>query len=403
MLKLSNRQFNKLFTPELIFIFEKILSRNASIRLVGGCVRDILLNHPIKDIDLATSMPPNEVISLFNDNKVYCIPTGLKHGTVTLVVNDSTFEITTLRKDLKCFGRHADVQFTDDWEEDAKRRDFTINAMSIDFTGKIYDYFAGYADIKNKKVKFVGESVKRIEEDYLRALRYFRFISYLGTENLDSKSFNTAIKYIPKLFEISPERIRLEMKKILTYKYAKNVIKIFIKNNCLKYVGLSEICSDQLEKLRFSKDFIINSAALLLINTKPISLDNINFVSSAWRLSNKEKTLLKNLSFPKIQISFKNPIKDIQERYLYLLGREFYKDLLKLKYVLGERLDFKILLSIAKNFNVRTLPIDGNDIKNLGFEGESIGKLLRISEKYWIDNDFFPKKEDLIKFIKSEK
>ena len=158
-------------------IFSLIKKAGGESRLVGGCVRDILLGKSHSDVDIATTVIPDVAMSVLKKAEIKVIPTGLKHGTVTAVLNEKHYEITTLRKDVETDGRHAVVEFTDSWKEDSRRRDFTINAMSMDLEGEVYDYFDGQKDLQSKLVKFVGNPEKRIEEDYLRILRYFRFIS----------------------------------------------------------------------------------------------------------------------------------------------------------------------------------------------------------------------------------
>ena len=157
----------------------KILNhKNETSRIVGGYVRNYLRNIETKDIDIATKLIPDEVISLLSKAGIKTVPTGLSHGTISAFINDQTFEITTLRKDTNYDGRHADIEFTDDWAVDASRRDFTINALYMNSDGDIYDPFDGVSDLNSGIVKFIGDPEKRIKEDYLRILRYYRFLSF---------------------------------------------------------------------------------------------------------------------------------------------------------------------------------------------------------------------------------
>ena len=160
---------------------------NETSRIVGGYVRNYLRNIETKDIDIATKLNPDEVIELLSKEKIKTVPTGLSHGTVSAFINDQIFEITTLRKDSNHDGRHADVEFTDDWEEDASRRDFTINAIYMNYNGEIYDPFNGVSDLNNSIVKFIGDPEKRIKEDYLRIFRYYRFLSIYNSST-DNKT-----------------------------------------------------------------------------------------------------------------------------------------------------------------------------------------------------------------------
>ena len=151
-----------------------------TLRFVGGAVRDSLLGREVKDVDAATTLLPEAVMALLEKAKIAAIPTGIDHGTVTAVIDGKHFEITTLRKDLACDGRHADVAFTDNWRDDAQRRDFTMNAMYLSPEGELFDYFDGETDARAGKVRFIGDAGARIAEDYLRILRFFRFFAHYG-------------------------------------------------------------------------------------------------------------------------------------------------------------------------------------------------------------------------------
>ncbi len=211
------------FSPEVKTIF-KIF--NGEIRLVGGCVRDLLLDKKLSDFDFATKFLPSEIIQILANHNIKSLPTGLKHGTITAVINHKNFEITTLRKDLKTDGRHAYVEFVDDYLFDAARRDFTINALYLDSMGKVYDYFDGITDLKNKKVKFIGNANKRIEEDFLRILRFFRFSSNYTSE-LDSEGLKACISQKGKIKSLSADRIRSEIFKVFSTGKKIEVINFF--------------------------------------------------------------------------------------------------------------------------------------------------------------------------------
>lgn len=179
--------------PEVKKIFKIFTKDGDEIRLVGGSVRDLLLNKKVKDFDFATKLLPEEVIKILEQNKLKAIPTGKKFGTITAVVNGKNFEITTLRKDSETDGRHCKPEFVDDYFLDAARRDFTVNALYLDSSGVIHDYFDGKSDLKNKKIKFIGDANRRIEEDFLRILRFFRF-SCEYAEKLDVEGLKACVK-----------------------------------------------------------------------------------------------------------------------------------------------------------------------------------------------------------------
>lgn len=197
------------------------------IRVVGGAVRDYLSHVPCKDVDLCTNATPDEMVALAQRHNLYLIPTGLQHGTVTFVLDKEPYEVTTLRIDVETDGRHAQVEFTRDFQLDAERRDLTINAMSMDLDGTVYDYFGGQEDLKQHKIRFVGDAAKRVEEDYLRILRYYRF----KAKQAEFKTTPADIKFIfgnsgsrQGLANLSGERVWAELKKILISKHSNSVM-----------------------------------------------------------------------------------------------------------------------------------------------------------------------------------
>ncbi|GAC1341289.1 MAG: CCA tRNA nucleotidyltransferase [Acetobacteraceae bacterium] len=192
-----------------------ILDALPRARLVGGCVRDALAGRDVADIDLATPDPPEQVVAALREAGLKWAPTGLKHGTVTAISHHRGFEVTTLRRDEETDGRHARVAWTDDWREDAARRDFTINAMSMLRDGTIFDYFAGAADLEAGRVRFVGEPAARIGEDYLRVLRFFRFYARYGSAGPDAATRQALQDGVPGLAQLSVERVWSELKRIL--------------------------------------------------------------------------------------------------------------------------------------------------------------------------------------------
>ena len=166
--------------PETRLVLEALAEAGCEVRFIGGCVRDAVLKRPVRDIDLALPLPPDQVINLLRQAGIKVIPTGVDHGTVTAVVSSMHFEITTLRMDVETYGRRAKVAFIDDWSADAARRDFTFNALSCTPDGDIYDYFDGLEDLGHGRVRFVGDARDRIGEDVLRLLRFFRFYAHYG-------------------------------------------------------------------------------------------------------------------------------------------------------------------------------------------------------------------------------
>ena len=244
------------------------------IRLVGGAVRDLILQKNVSDFDFATTFLPQEIIQILEKNHIKAIPTGLKFGTITALIAGKNFEITTLRKDSENDGRHCEVQFIDDYFLDAARRDFTINALYLDAKGALYDYFDGISDLKNCKIRFIGEAQKRIEEDFLRILRFFRFSCEYASE-LDEKGLKACILQKNNLSKLSKERVRAEILKMLNSAKKENLIAVLqvLKNHQIDQeifiAGLNSKALQSLfeieKKWQISASLKLKSAALFFI------------------------------------------------------------------------------------------------------------------------------------------
>ena len=230
--------------PEVKKIFSIFLNQGDEIRLVGGCVRDLLIEKQVNDFDFATKFLPEEIIKILEKNKIQAIPTGVKFGTITAVVNHKNFEITTLRKDSETDGRHCQPEFIDDYFLDAARRDFTINALYLDDKGLVHDYFNGISDLKNQEVKFIGNAQERIEEDFLRVLRFFRF-SCNYAKKLDEVGLKACFSKKSGLQKLSRERIRMEFLKLISSSKKAALIEILKQAEELNI--LSEIFSIKLD------------------------------------------------------------------------------------------------------------------------------------------------------------
>jgi poly(A) polymerase len=219
-------------------------------RYVGGAVRDDLLDLPVSDVDLATRLQPEEVVQRFEAARIKAVPTGIDHGTVTAVSDGHPYEVTTLRRDVSTDGRRATVSFTTDWEEDAARRDFTINALSADpTTGEVFDYFGGIEDLLEHHVRFIGDPLKRIAEDHLRILRYFRFHARFGAGKPDAAALDACTRRANDLMALSRERIADELLKLLAISDPSATVQIMVEHGILKPV-VPEISAERLKDLR---------------------------------------------------------------------------------------------------------------------------------------------------------
>ncbi|WP_207215402.1 CCA tRNA nucleotidyltransferase [Rickettsiales endosymbiont of Peranema trichophorum] len=366
--------------------------------LVGGCVRDILANRVAKDIDLATDILPERVQELLrtaNIKAFYISQNNRKYGIITTIMNEHTFEISTLRKDVQCFGRQAIIEHTDDWYEDARRRDFTMNALFLNIDGNLYDYFGGVEDINNKIVRFVGEPSERIEEDYLRILRYFRFHSYIGVKTVDPEHLQSIRHYMSLLSSISGERIHQEMLKLLSQQYTKETVILMAEQGLWPHIISEEPNLTKLRQYKFTKATLPNLAAIIRATNKP--MDVFQFVANRWRLSNKEHKLLEFLCRQDFLIK-PNDVKQ-NKKLIYSLGRDSFLSLLYLNSIEHADVDISRPLLLLEEFSPPPFPLTGYDLQEIGFNGKMIGVQLKIALNLWMDSDFKLQKKSLLEAL----
>ena len=368
---------------------------NCQIRFIGGCVRKALSNENIDDIDLAVDLTPEEVKLILKNNNIKFFETGIEHGTITAKINNEKFEITSLRRDIKSYGRHADVEFTKKWYEDAARRDFSINCIYADLEGNLYDPFEGKKDLKNGKVKFIGNAENRIREDYLRVLRYIRFFLDYSNQPHDLDIQKKILKNISGINKISKERLLNELEKIFK---SKNIFKInddeFLVKILnlvfpeLKNIHLLEKLNDQALEILQSKDFLFWLSILIIDET-----DNTDYFLYKYKLSNNDKKRIKFLyqNYPKLSDN-----NFFSEKNFHKLV--YYND----KSLVIDLIDFKICISkkdITKMIKLKNLIIETNKpifpikAKNLIEEynlkeGRELGTKLKKIEDVWVQNNF---------------
>ena len=377
-------------------IFICFQNQNYKLKLVGGCVRKLITEEKIDDMDIAINIEPEKIKKVLVEQKIKFVETGITHGTITVLINDFKFEITSLRKDLSTDGRHAKVEFTSNWEQDAQRRDFTINAIYSDISGEVYDPLNGIEDLKNGIIKFIGDPNQRIQEDYLRILRYLRFYTQYNKNKFHDEIAIKAIKRnLDGLAKISKERILEELFKMMKL---NNFSKLFEDEFC-RFIILSilpqlrnynriKILNKISYKIKKQIDKILLLSILIVDET-----DNCNFFLYKYQLSNEDK---KRILF------IKNSFKNYSEQYLYSK-----KNLLKLTYLSDkssviELLIFLIFVNPKKKSNIENLidyikektipefPINAKFLKEeFNFlEGKQLGDALKKLEKQWIDNGF---------------
>jgi poly(A) polymerase len=374
--------------PNAVRICQLLMGAGGEVRFIGGCVRDILINRNPADIDLATNLIPDDIQNVLEKNKIKYINIGKEFGTIGAVINKQQVEITTLRKDLVCDGRYAQVQFTDDWQEDAKRRDFTINALSADIDGNVYDYFDGLGDLKQKRVRFIGNAEERITEDYLRILRFFRFSAYFS-DSIDDIGLEASKKYVEHLKGISGYRIRSEMSKIFLAPKTIETLKVMEKEQILQEViSCNDASIKRLEKLCFvANEFSCKIDELLywavLINKKSFDLP----------LSREEKRLFIKLNSQDVTNWDYVSLKKYWQIYKQHFKSFILLNLAKSNVEIKNKEDLKKLFDIP----IQELPVTGNDLLKLGVEpGKLMGELLQKAEEIWYHHEIQITKQDII-------
>ena len=393
---------------EKIFDAIESYSNKAEIRYVGGCVRKIINNEKVDDIDLATNIDPTKVKEALKKKNINYFETGIEHGTITALIENDKFEITSLRSDIKTDGRHAEIEFTTDWIKDAERRDFTINSIYADINGNLFDPFDGKKDLENGLIKFVGEPERRIEEDYLRILRYFRFFA-LYSKNEHLTEIKKAIKKnIVGIKKLSSERLLDELKKI----YKSNCfiklceVKFSYEIICAVFPEFKQIeffkkLNDYTKNNLHNLDFTFFLSLLVLDNT-----DNSDYFFYKFNISKKNQKRIKLIK--EFYFSKKPPIKFNSQnlwKIFYFNGKEGLVDILNYKIYTSKKLDKNLFnqINFFENKEVPKLSVTGGDlIKNFGIpEGQRVGEKLKEIENVWINNNFKISDKNIKKILES--
>ncbi len=395
------KKFKRVFFPfykdkELRFVFQKLqedfTSDKITARFVGGCVRKYLSNDDIDDIDIATTLSSEEIKERFYNTNFRIVDTGIKHGTITLVSKKHKLEITTLRKDIKTDGRHAEVEYIDDWKLDSERRDFTINAIYLDINGKIFDPQMGTVDLKNKIVKFIGDPHKRIEEDYLRIIRFIRF-KIMYDSKVEATTNNAIKQNLIGIKKISKERILAELFKILNLKtfinlnessYLKEIFNLIFP----EFANLKRL--DRLKKILDSSKISLKLILAILLIDKD---SNHEYFCHKYNVSNDIKNdlnlLAKNLKLLQYNKDFFT--KDI-EKHIYLNDKSHLLNLNILNFTLNTKYNLKNFYEAMKNIlksKTHKFDIDGRYLIERGMrEGVLLGKVLEKIEEEWIESNF---------------
>jgi poly(A) polymerase len=382
--------------------------KNNKLMFVGGCVRKLLNKELINDIDIATNLNPDKLKNILRKNNINFIETGIAHGTITVVINKIKFEITTLRKDVSTDGRHANVEFISDWEVDAKRRDFTINAIYSNLKGEIYDPLDGQKNLENKIIKFIGDPNERIREDYLRILRYFRFYTQYSNHQHDIKIVQAIKKGLNGIRKISKERILDEFSKILNL---KNFYELFNDEfSCsiiltifpqLKHYNRFRAIQNVPNKIIGRLNIPLIFSILLIDNS-----DSCEFFLYKFKFSNRDKKKILFLLNKYKKINIKELL-DEQKlvKLAYLDNTTEIIDLLVFSTFVFEGIDFNIVekcISFLDKLRLPVFPITADYLKlKYNFsESKELGLALKKLEQSWIDNNFIIDKKDIKTILK---
>jgi poly(A) polymerase len=370
-----------------------VMSALGEARFVGGAVRNALLGANVVDIDIAVPVPPAEALARLTARSIKVVETGIDHGTVTAIAGHHAFEITSLRRDVETDGRHAKVAFTDDWAEDAARRDFTINALYASATGEIFDYATGVEDLIAGKVRFMGDPGTRIKEDYLRVLRLFRFHAWYGRGEIDGEGLRAAAEARDKLTTLSAERVAKEVLRLLEAGNPGPVLRVMAAAGILSEILPGALQLPRLERLteidadnNFPRDAVLRLAALL-----PGTGDAARATSDRLRLSNADRLRLEQaLSGKRIAAGLSAPD---ARRLLYRIGMARFRDKVLLQWASAPRtagaLPWRMLLQMAENWQRPRFPLTGRDVMEAGVpEGPEVGRILGLVEDWWLDSDF---------------
>lgn len=365
-----------------------------TVCFVGGAVRDSLLGLPVADIDLATSHTPEMVLDLLGKASIKAIPTGLEHGTITAVQGNQSCEITTLRRDVATDGRHADVEFTEDWYADAARRDFTINALYATPDGRLYYPVGGLSDLKERKVRFIGDAEQRIKEDALRILRFYRFSARFA-DSIDDAGQAACVKFVDLIDGLSVERIRDEMLKIFALANIMPTIRLMQESRVMHRIFGDEWQTASIEAYCFNEASLgaaINPMARLFMLA--YGLLSAKQVAAKFKLSNQERRYLINIELAMQQTKYETSA-DIR-RSLYLFGTPATLA----ASVMQGAMNYERTEKLSREWSVPIFPVKGRDLMAMGLEaGPAMGQALGRLEENWIGSDFCLSKSQLLEML----
>ena len=398
---------NQLFTNK---IFEALncFSEDSEVRYVGGCIRKIIKKETVDDIDLATNLNPIEICEALKKKEINFYETGIKHGTVTAIIDKQKFEITSLRKDIKSDGRHAEVEFSTDWKEDSLRRDFSINSIYSDRDGNLFDPHNGKKDLEEGLINFIGDAEIRIREDYLRILRYIRFFTNYSKQKHNQKIIRIIKKNIGGISKISSDRLLDELRKLIK---SKNFLKLLSDKDSLELI---EIIFPQLKKLdrlkkltSYTSENFINLDFIFILSLLVIDgTDNTDYFIYKFNISKKDQKRIKLIElFYKEKVTYKSFNEKKLNKILYFHGKQAVIDVVNFKLFTSNKVEKNLLkiLHLFKNREIPIIPTSANDLMlkyNIP-EGRSLGNKMKMIEELWVQNGFIITEKQIEKIAKN--
>jgi poly(A) polymerase len=391
-------------------IFDAInsYSESSEVRYVGGCIRKVIKKESIDDVDLATNLKPNEVCEALKKKEINFYETGIDHGTITAVIDDLKYEITSLRKDVITDGRHAKVEFSLDWKEDAARRDFSINSIYSDSDGNLFDPNNGKKDLEEGLVNFIGDAENRIKEDYLRILRYVRFFTNYSNHEHKPEIIKIIKRNIGGISKLSSERLLDEFKKLTL---SKNFLKLFEDSSSIELIQIIFPQFKNLDKLKklntYAHHNLKNIDFIFLLSLMIIDgTDNTDYFLYKFNISKKDQKRLKMINlFYKEEVSIKKFNEKNFNRIFYFNGKQAVTDIINFKIFTSDKVEKKLinLMESYKNKIIPTMPIGANDLMtryNIP-EGKTLGNKLKMIEEAWVNNGFKISEKQVQKIVKN--
>lgn len=399
-MQLKTREFKSLFTDGLVSLAEIFEKHQFELRIAGGAVRDLLSGKRPEDVDFATTATPEEMKNMFQKAGIRMINNkGEKHGTITARLHNENFEVTTLRVDVQTDGRHAEVEFTTDWQKDAERRDLTINSMFLGLDGTLYDYFQGYEDLKTRKVRFVGSASLRIQEDYLRILRYLRFYGRVAAEpgQHEPETLEAIRENAHGLAGISGERIWVELKKMVVGNHAGHLLELIYELALAQYIGLPVDGNVGEMKQFWQRACDSSPKPMTILASLFRTQEDVERLDLRLKVSREEKTLgIFLVKYRRDLVKGQDEHDSIKPYTDFIIDSRELDTQSKVLELLKYQGEKKILQELSR-WSIPRFPVSGHDLRKLGIaSGKEIGTILQELRDTWKKSRYQMDKEELL-------